>query len=671
VNDSTDDSVRRRSSGAGVLTTGRAGPDGPALGLDPVLVTAPALALLAGTVLALRLLPLVARLGERRAARGRGLAPALAGWQLARRPGYGAGPTLLLVLAVAMAVLAVGQSASWDRSQTDQAAFSTGADIAATTSTAPTFGQGGVYDDVDGVTGVAPVARDAFTVHGERVTQVVATDTRAAAGILHPRGDLTDEPLPELLEPLAGHRLPDRTGVPLPEDTRTLRFTLRLDAPAGTPVSTSGTVEVAVTVRDRYGVPYTFQLGSLRGDGARHTLGLDLAEYAGGTDSRPGGPLVLTGMSLSYQAPGAAADTRFTLTALEAGTPGGTTRVRLPDGRRWHARAHLERTPQPGTRDYLRGKPSVTAVGTAPGDGLLRLRYSTGSALEPVPWQIPPVPVRIDLSYAPAHATAPAPLTAVGTDAFLSAVGAHVGDSVEVQIFGSTLTIRLTGSMHALPTTETHDPATDGGALLLDLGALDRALMEDRSPPLEPESWWLSTDPRHTEDVAHALRADPAVDTVLVRDERARDLRSDPLTAAPRTALTAIALAAAVLAGMGCAVSMAGAARERGAEFGILRALGASARQPARVLAAEQGVLLALAVGVGLLLGWLSTRLVLPLIVLTAEATRPVPQLLVHLPSGELAAMLCAVLALPVLVAAATGLRRVEPTTALRTERGE
>lgn len=50
------------------------------LGIDPLLVAAPALALLAGTVLTLRLLPPVARLAERRAAAGRGLPVALAGW---------------------------------------------------------------------------------------------------------------------------------------------------------------------------------------------------------------------------------------------------------------------------------------------------------------------------------------------------------------------------------------------------------------------------------------------------------------------------------------------------------------------------------------------------------------------------------------------------------------
>ncbi|MFI5979952.1 hypothetical protein ACIBEA_03640 [Streptomyces sp. NPDC051555] len=69
-------------------------------GVDPVLVAAPTLALCAGAVLVLRILPLAARLGGRLAARGSGLGPALVGWQLARRPQRATGPVVLLVLAV-------------------------------------------------------------------------------------------------------------------------------------------------------------------------------------------------------------------------------------------------------------------------------------------------------------------------------------------------------------------------------------------------------------------------------------------------------------------------------------------------------------------------------------------------------------------------------------------
>jgi len=72
---------------------------------------------------------------------------------------------------------------------------------------------------------------------------------------------------------------------------------------------------------------------------------------------------------------------------------------------------------------------------------------------------------------------------------------------------------------------------------------------------------------------------------------------------------------------------------------------------------------------VGLLLGALLTRLVVPLIVLTDQATRPVPELIVHFPPGRLTLLLAGVLATPVLLVLATALRRTDPVSALRTER--
>ncbi|MGW5346876.1 FtsX-like permease family protein, partial [Streptomyces sp. NPDC004050] len=87
-----------RHTGTGPTADAQAAAAG--LDVDLLLVAAPTLALCAGTLLVLRLLPFAARLGGRIAARGRGLGPALVGWQLARRPGRATGPVLLLVLAV-------------------------------------------------------------------------------------------------------------------------------------------------------------------------------------------------------------------------------------------------------------------------------------------------------------------------------------------------------------------------------------------------------------------------------------------------------------------------------------------------------------------------------------------------------------------------------------------
>ncbi|NEA28457.1 hypothetical protein, partial [Actinomadura bangladeshensis] len=61
-------------------------------GVDPLIVSGPALALLAGGVLLLRIVPGVSRVAERVATRGRGLVPVLGTRQVGRRQLRYAGP---------------------------------------------------------------------------------------------------------------------------------------------------------------------------------------------------------------------------------------------------------------------------------------------------------------------------------------------------------------------------------------------------------------------------------------------------------------------------------------------------------------------------------------------------------------------------------------------------
>jgi hypothetical protein len=660
-----------RTVGTGVLSGTGDGPGG--LGIDPVLVTAPALALLAVTVPALRLLPLVVRIGERRAARWRGLTAALAGWQLSRRPARGAGPALLLVLAVAMGVFAVGQGASWDRSQLDQATFRTGADIVVRESSAPPFGQGGLFDGVEGVEAVAPVARDSFSVGSEATTEVLATDAAATPELLHLREDLAGETPASLLRPLAeAGSGASAEGIPLPEDTRELRFRLRLEATGADSEGPAGVdTDVFLTVEDRYGVPFRFAAGDLPADGRSHTQEVRLADAAGGASGSPAGPLRLTGLITTHTAPAVSVEQRLTLEELISVGPDGTGRPVVPQEKtKWSS--VIRATDPAGTLGLGdRDNPEVRSLRSSPAqedDPLLTARYATGSAKPG--WGLPTVPVEMSLLPGAAEEDGEGALPAVATDAFLTATGSSVGDVVQAEIGGTDLRVRITGSLAALPTTG-EDRGSDGGALLLDLASLDARLQAEGGDPLEPAYWWVAAARGESEQVAAQLRDRPSLGSVVTRHELAAELRSDPLGSGPRTALAGIAVAAAVLAATGFAVSTAGAARERRAEFAVLRALGAPRRRLAKVPAVEQGVLVLLSLVVGLGLGLLLTRLVVPLIVLTSQATTPVPALLVELPPGRLALLVGAIVTAPLLVIAATAMRSADPATTLRTERGD
>ncbi|MFE9407296.1 FtsX-like permease family protein [Streptomyces sp. NPDC006704] len=625
------------AAGSGALDTDASG----GLGVDPLLVAAPALALLAGTVLVLRLLPPAARLAERRAAGGRGLPMALAGWQFSRRPLRGAGPVLLLVLAVAMGLLTLGQSASWNRSQNDQADFRAGTDIRVLTSATSPFGQGGSYATVPGVSAVAPAVRESMPLSGGRSGTVLALDTRDAGGFLL-RPDLAGRTAPELLSLLTPEQDPPG-GAVLPDDTERIGLDLRLTGPA-VPEERPGAV--TATLEDRFGVRFAFPLGTLAPDGRAHRLRLDLAAAAGPPTGRPAGPVRLTGLSVALPVPpGTEGPGGVALEGLRAEGAGGQDRpVAVPPAARWTTTSQDQQS-QPGW-DGEESGPLTRTLG-------LTARHS-----------------------------APPPATAVADDRFLASSGGKVGQIIDVPLGGHTARVKIVARLGQLPTTGSGAPAAtgapqvpaalDGGGLLLDLRAANALLHNDGATGLTATEWWLTTAPGRAAEAAAALRDRPDTDPagIVSRADLARQLRDDPLGAGPQSALAAVSLVAAALAAVGFTVSAAGSLRERGREFGVLRALGTPRRQLARLIAAEQGVLIAIALLAGFGLGELLTRAVVPLIVLTDQAAQPVPAVLVELPAGRVALLVGAVAAVPLLIVAAIALRRTDPAVTLRGQGG-
>jgi len=173
---------------------------------SPVAIAAPALALAAGAALALRLLPLAARLGDRLSRRSRALAVPLAFWQTGRRPLKLAGPVLLTMLAVATGVLSLTEYASAQRSAADQAAFTVGADADARTATGSfTASDLAALAASPGVHGVSPLSRSTFVPDsGDLQTTLLALDPAGAARILTMRPDLSPVPLSALVKDLSG-----------------------------------------------------------------------------------------------------------------------------------------------------------------------------------------------------------------------------------------------------------------------------------------------------------------------------------------------------------------------------------------------------------------------------------------------------------------------------------
>ncbi|WP_405761349.1 FtsX-like permease family protein [Streptomyces sp. NBC_00045] len=628
------------------LTAGTSAPGGR-LGVDPVLVAAPTLALCAGTLLVLRLLPLAARLGGRIAARGRGLGPALVGWQLARRPGRATGPVLLLVLAVSSGVLALGQHTAWSASQRDQAEFATAGGLRISGSDLAAMGQGGRYAALPGGGAVIPVIRKPQELPGGRVAQVLALDAAGVAERVPLRADLRDgRGMGELFAPLSAPTASRAAGIVLPGRPQRIDLDVELRVSGGD----NGHVGLGLLLRDRFGLTYRAPMAQLPTGGAT-TVSVDLGALTGAPLGSAAAPLTLAGIAVSY-VPGENGASDFAVP--EPPDAGGELTVRrlsvadAPAGR-------AEPVPTPATAGaggwtltapaLTGGSPAAELLpGAQDGAELVRLRYRGGSKAAG----------GIQLALAPPGVQTIAEVPGIATRAYLAGVGAAVGDLVPVPLGGASVPVRITAAIGSLP-------VAGDTALAVDLDAVGRLLAAGGARELPaPTEWWLpakSADDTAPARAAAELRAGAGVQQVRLRGEVAAGLLDDPLSAGPQSALAALAAACAVLAAIGFAASAAAGARERARDSAVLMALGASRRSLARTAAAESCLLVGLGSAVGVGLGAAIVHLVVPLVVLTPAARRPVPQVLVDLPGGMTLLLTAAVAAVPLLSAVLGGRR--------------
>jgi predicted lysophospholipase L1 biosynthesis ABC-type transport system permease subunit len=249
----------------------------------------------------------------------------------------------------------------------------------------------------------------------------------------------------------------------------------------------------------------------------------------------------------------------------------------------------------------------------------------------------------------------------VGTGSALAAMGLDIGERTWMSLAQVDVEVLVTGRVEALPAT------TEATALLVDLPSLSAALFARYGLVREPQEWWVATRPdEHPEAAAAAT----ALDRLDVRDRVAEAARGgrDPYGAGTRVALFAAAAGAVLIAALGLLVGVRTTARRRAGEFAVLRALGAGPRLLARALVAEQAFVAGLGVLAGLVVGVGVATAVVPLVVLTPAAQRPVPAPLLAvdwLPMGASAVGLCLLtMALSALVAGA--LRRQLVATGVR-----
>ncbi len=640
------------------------------LGVDPVPVLAPALALAGLTLVPLRLLPALARAIDGLIGRTRRLGAALAGWEISRRPVRQSGPVLLVILAVGTGSLAIAQYQSWHRSVQDQASFTAGADVRVDTLTPLPLASSGTIARAPGVIAAMPVAAG-VTGAGE---QVIGLDARQAAATVLLRPDLSPLPAPRLWRLITPRW--QAPGMALPGRPAWLRITASLASGAA---GSLGTAVATVAVQDADGAVYTVPAGLLPADGQRHPL---LAVLSPGR--RAAYPLRLLGLSLTYTLPpfkraarpariaahpatlvihtlatGPAGRGPGAVPGAAAGRPVGSVFAGgsvLASWRPATASPELGILPPPPP-----GAGSPTS-GSSPAVQGWRAAASGGRVLSFQPGQAPPPSVLAFAGVAPASVagvltvTVPAParvIPGIATQAFLRESHVSTGAIVPVTVGGMSIPVRIMAAVSQFPTVA-------GPVLIVDQAALQDLLASQWQPPVPVGQWWLHT-------AANAVPAGlPRGAAVTVRSQEVAAGLGNRLSAVPEQAALAIAVAAALLAAVGFSVSVMASLRARRVQNAVLAALGVNRAGQAGQLCLEQLLLSLPAAAAGLLAGAVLAHLLVPAVTLTAAATTPVPPVLVEFSWRWSVALALAVAVIPVALAAATIVYRPDPAARLR-----
>lgn len=594
---------------------------GGRLGIDPLLVVAPSMGLLAGAVLALRVVPLLARVAERIASMGRRAVTALASWQVARRPSAYSRSALLLIMAVAIGIFAAAYSTTWAESQRDQASHRVAADISLTPDRSERRSIPGLlltdsHETVPGVDVSTPVVRiSGRLASGDQIVQFLLIDAANATRVTRVRSDQAPR-FAELMAQMVERR-PAVESIALPDEPNALALEFEAvelappgdtDLPKGSPASAM----VSVVLQDGDGLLHRTAVRPLRIDSGRRRMVLDLTtRLPEGSTGTPTYPLSLVGIEMESLIPDVNHTIDLSLLGIHVRSGRLWSEVQMPTD--WNDWA-LSQSPVVGATT----RPSITA-GTG-NDARLNMIIETGSAFPPS---------RVFFGLRPSGSST--------AETYPVIVSTSLADDRPVGV-GETLTLRplrlqnaraiVSGTVTSFPTME--DTSTQ--VVIADLPTIQAMSYEPGVDLPRIDEYWLATTGDAAPMVA-ALEGEPFRSaSVTSAEDLAATLVNDPIALGTIGALTIGFVAAAVFAAVGFAVSATVTARERLVEFALLRAVGLSGRQLAGWLLLEYGVLIVAGLGLGTLTGTLLTATVLPQISLSQDGSPVVPEVIVHYP---------------------------------------
>lgn len=614
------------------------------IGVDPLLVLAPAIGLFAGAVLALRIVPLLARGAERLIAAGRSAVAALTAWQLARRPLRYSRSGLLLMMATAIGFFTATYADTWIRSQNDRAAYEVGGDIRVipnrrTNVSLTDLHLEGAHLAIDGVTASMPVERFATQLaRSGSIGQFLLIDSRRASSVVSFRPDLADEALESMMSELSDRR-PELVAISLPGSPRRMALVLdlRVEALTWTPdfelrdratdLQHDFLPTARVTIQDGAGLLHRLDLGDIPVNRGPARLEFTLVEQTSdGALIPPTYPLSIVGLEIVALAP---------FHTLRSGSISVSTILVNHNtvGGQWEPVAHAGATAWDISAVWfgtLFASPTIQQS-SSEGEPTLVARFTTGVSFGG--FRTTATPVHYSLS--PSGTQLPGNIPVIVGEPLLQAMAVTVGDSIRLPDLGE-VRAEIVGTVKSFPTIH----PDSGGVIVADLPTYQMLSRQVGADLRSTDEWWLETDESLQEAISSELMAEPLESSsVLSQAQLTSTLTSDPIALGTIGSLSIGFVAAAVFAGVGFAVSATVSAREREKEFAMLRALGLSPRQLFRWIALENGGLLLVSLLLGSGVGWLLGSLTIPVISISQDGTPAVPEVLVSHPWSAILAV--------------------------------
>ncbi|MBN2176638.1 MAG: hypothetical protein JW722_03170 [Demequinaceae bacterium] len=630
--------------------------------VDPVLASGPALALLAGALVCMRLIPAASKFLEGIASRGRHAVGPLAAWEVGRRSARAVSAILLLTLAVSVGSFSMSFLTTWRTSQEDQASFLHPADVEVSDLDMDPLEQYAAVNNAQLGAAAAPVferdgemttslqeGRSGQGINGRSVHLVATTDDGLTA---YTDGRVGSEGGSTIAEALTKGDTTETVGIPLPGDPDGVQFTLTLTS---SETDLAGlVVRLRLLVRDSNGTFTSLDGGTLPIDGEERTIqamlptGVTLASSSS----------IVGLQTLWFISPGVENDrgeiAREGELELELSIDGVSSLIAQPP------------VPVPGVQpqyDAVAAEIPADVSWYGRAEGVIGPSLNTKGDQVHIQMEVPSTTLfsrTISISQGAFPFVAELPV--VANQAVLTQLGLSVGDRATVEINNAVFTVHFVGSVPLMPGGSPRNPT-----LVANYDDLQIMLMQGGAPSPGVTGWWTDVPQENTARYLDALPLDATTSTRL---DTVHSLQDDPLRVGIQAALWLVTAAAIVLAALGFAVHTVVTVRARELEFAQLRAVGLARSALTRLVSAESLLLAILGTFFGLVLGIALGYLVAPLISVGPDGRPPVPGVIVDIPWGNiglLAAEVAAVLAIVVFLVSLL-VRRINPAALLRVE---